>query len=239
MYPRLLLHWTCNLKSRLTFRYHESSQMSSLVETFVSKASALQRQGRAGRVRNGFCFRLYPKFRFVVGMSSEKHRDVLLYVLLLGECYQEMKFPSRFDAFMDYSIPEILRVPLEELCLHIMVKTLVICQIICYHFFIICVLVLLLSLLFLLQKCQYGSPEDFLSRALDPPQPQSVSNAVNLLRKIGACHPGSHLLTPLGHHLASLPVNVKIGKMLIYGAIFGCLEPIVRLFRRHRRFFCV
>ncbi|KAM9338234.1 ATP-dependent RNA helicase DHX29 [Symphorus nematophorus] len=147
-------------------KYHESSQMSSLVETFVSKASALQRQGRAGRVRNGFCFRLYPKFRF--------------------------------DAFMDYSIPEILRVPLEELCLHIM-------------------------------KCQYGSPEDFLSRALDPPQPQSVSNAVNLLRKIGACHPNNHLLTPLGHHLASLPVNVKIGKMLIYGAILGCLEPIATI----------
>lgn len=30
----------------------------------------------------------------------------------------------RFDAFMDYSIPEILRVPLEELCLHIMVHKL-------------------------------------------------------------------------------------------------------------------
>uniref|UniRef100_A0AAQ5Z5C9 RNA helicase n=1 Tax=Amphiprion ocellaris TaxID=80972 RepID=A0AAQ5Z5C9_AMPOC len=147
-------------------KYHENSQMSSLVETFVSKASALQRQGRAGRVRNGFCFRLYPKYRF--------------------------------DAFMDYSIPEILRVPLEELCLHIM-------------------------------KCQYGSPEDFLSRALDAPQPQSVSNAVNLLRKIGACHPDNHVLTPLGHHLASLPVNVKIGKMLIYGAILGCLEPIATI----------
>ncbi|XP_034458909.1 ATP-dependent RNA helicase DHX29 [Hippoglossus hippoglossus] len=147
-------------------KYHESSQMSSLVETFVSKASALQRQGRAGRVRHGFCFRLYPKFRF--------------------------------NSFMDYSIPEILRVPLEELCLHIM-------------------------------KCQYGSPEDFLSRALDPPLPQSVSNAVNLLRKIGACHPSDHLLTPLGHHLASLPVNVKIGKMLIYGAILGCLEPIATI----------
>ncbi|XP_058473418.1 ATP-dependent RNA helicase DHX29 [Solea solea] len=147
-------------------KYHESSQMSSLVETFVSKASALQRQGRAGRVRNGFCFRLYPKFRF--------------------------------DAFMDYSIPEILRVPLEELCLHIM-------------------------------KCQYGSPEDFLSRALDAPQPQSVSNAINLLRKIGACHLTNHLLTPLGHHLASLPVNVKIGKMLIYGAILGCLQPIATI----------
>uniref|UniRef100_A0A4W6C8I8 ATP-dependent RNA helicase DHX29 n=1 Tax=Lates calcarifer TaxID=8187 RepID=A0A4W6C8I8_LATCA len=156
-------------------KYHESSQMSSLVETFVSKASAFQRQGRAGRVRNGFCFRLYPKYRF--------------------------------DAFMDYSIPEILRVPLEELCLHIM-------------------------------KCQYGSPEEFLSRALDAPQPQSVSNAVNLLRKIGACHPDNHLLTPLGHHLASLPVNVKIGKMLIYGAILGCLEPIVRSLLVFRLYGC-
>ncbi|XP_056592999.1 ATP-dependent RNA helicase DHX29 isoform X2 [Triplophysa dalaica] len=147
-------------------RYHESSQMSSLVETFVSKASALQRQGRAGRVREGFCFRLYPKFRF--------------------------------DSFIDYSIPEILRVPLEELCLHIM-------------------------------KCEYGSPESFLCQALDPPQQQAVCNAVSLLRKIGACQQDSHTLTPLGHHLATLPVNVKIGKMLIFGAIFGCLEPIATI----------
>ncbi|XP_052423788.1 ATP-dependent RNA helicase DHX29 isoform X2 [Carassius gibelio] len=147
-------------------RYHESSQMSSLVETFVSKASALQRQGRAGRVRGGFCFRLYPKFRF--------------------------------ESFIDYSIPEILRVPLEELCLHIM-------------------------------KCEYGSPEDFLCRALDAPQQQAVCNAVSLLRKIGACQQDSYALTPLGHHLAALPVNVKIGKMLIFGAIFSCLEPIATI----------
>ncbi|KAG7476986.1 hypothetical protein MATL_G00088600 [Megalops atlanticus] len=147
-------------------RYHESSQMSSLVETFVSKASALQRQGRAGRVRNGFCFRLFTKYRF--------------------------------ESFMDYSVPEILRVPLEELCLHIM-------------------------------KCEYGSPEDFLSRALDAPQPQSVSNAVSLLRKIGACQQDGHTLTPLGHHLATLPVNVKIGKMLVFAAIFGCLDPIATI----------
>uniref|UniRef100_A0A8C2CR89 ATP-dependent RNA helicase DHX29 n=1 Tax=Cyprinus carpio TaxID=7962 RepID=A0A8C2CR89_CYPCA len=147
-------------------RYHESSQMSSLVETFVSKASALQRQGRAGRVQEGFCFRLYPKFRF--------------------------------KSFIDYSIPEILRVPLEELCLHIM-------------------------------KCEYGSPEDFLCQALDAPQQQAVCNAVSLLRKIGACQQDSYTLTPLGHHLAALPVNVKIGKMLIFGAIFGCLEPIATI----------
>ncbi|XP_068105350.1 ATP-dependent RNA helicase DHX29 isoform X2 [Hyperolius riggenbachi] len=147
-------------------RYHESSQMSSLVETFISKASALQRQGRAGRVREGFCFRLYTK--------------------------------ERFRSFLDYSVPEILRVPLEELCLHIM-------------------------------KCDLGSPEDFLSKALDPPQPQVISNAMSLLRKIGACDLTQPLLTPLGQHLAALPVNVKIGKMLIFGAIFGCLDTVAIL----------
>ncbi|XP_030883236.1 ATP-dependent RNA helicase DHX29 isoform X2 [Leptonychotes weddellii] len=147
-------------------KYHESSQMSSLVETSVSKASALQRQGRAGRVRDGFCFRMYTR--------------------------------ERFEGFMDYSVPEILRVPLEELCLHIM-------------------------------KCNLGSPEDFLSKALDPPQLQVISNAMNLLRKIGACELNEPTLTPLGQHLAALPVNVKIGKMLIFGAIFGCLDPVATL----------
>ncbi|KAG7322878.1 hypothetical protein KOW79_014224 [Hemibagrus wyckioides] len=147
-------------------RYHEGSQMSSLVETFVSKASAVQRQGRAGRVRNGYCFRLYTN--------------------------------TRFNGFVDYSKPEILRVPLEELCLHIM-------------------------------KCEYGSPEDFLSCALDAPPQQAVCNAVCMLRKIGACHRESYTLTPLGLHLASLPVDAKIGKMLIFGAILGCLEPVATI----------
>ncbi|XP_078405835.1 ATP-dependent RNA helicase DHX29 [Cetorhinus maximus] len=147
-------------------RYHESSQMSSLVETFISKANALQRQGRAGRVREGFCFRLYTQ--------------------------------ERYDSFIDYSVPEILRVPLEELCLHIM-------------------------------KCNHGPPEDFLARALDPPQLQVISNAMNLLKKIGACEISEAKLTPLGQHLATLPVNVKIGKMLIFGAIFGCLEPVATI----------
>lgn len=88
------------------------------------------------------------------------------------------------------------------------------------------------------QKCEYGSPEDFLCRALDPPQQQAVCNAVSLLRKIGACQQDSYALTPLGHHLAALPVNVKIGKMLIFGAIFGCLETIVSIFCSVLHNFC-
>ena len=72
-------------------RYSETSQMSSLTEVFVSKASAKQRQGRAGRVREGFCFRLFT--------ADKGHK------------------------MADFTVPEIMRVPLEELCLTIMVSS--------------------------------------------------------------------------------------------------------------------
>lgn len=50
---------------------------------------------------------------------------------------------------------------------------------------------------------------------------------MNLLKEVGACQSDDCSLTPLGHHLAALPVDVRIGKMLILAAIFGCLEQIV------------
>ena len=34
-------------------------------------------------------------------------------------------------------------------------------------------------------------------------------------------------LTPLGHHLATLPVDPRVGKMLLFGAIFSCLDPVL------------
>ncbi len=38
--------------------------MSLLVEDWVSRASALQRKGRAGRVRAGVCWGMYTRHRF-------------------------------------------------------------------------------------------------------------------------------------------------------------------------------
>ena len=79
--------------------------------------------------------------------------------------------------------------------------------------------------LILFQKCEYGEPEEVLGMALDPPQPQTVNRAITLLHSVGACSGGK--LTPLGHHLAALPVHVRLGKMLLYGAVFDCLQPVV------------
>jgi ATP-dependent RNA helicase DHX29 len=35
-----------------------------MVEDWISQANARQRQGRAGRVKPGICFRLYTRYRF-------------------------------------------------------------------------------------------------------------------------------------------------------------------------------
>ena len=34
-------------------------------------------------------------------------------------------------------------------------------------------------------------------------------------------------LTPLGYHLATLPVDPRVGKMILLGAIFSCLDPVL------------
>lgn len=36
-------------------------------------------------------------------------------------------------------------------------------------------------------------------------------------------------MTPLGFHLASLPVDIHIGKMIIYGAIFHALDAVLTI----------
>ena len=48
----------------LLFRYDASKGMESLDLTWVSRANALQRKGRAGRVAEGVCFHLFTSNQF-------------------------------------------------------------------------------------------------------------------------------------------------------------------------------
>ncbi|XP_011623212.1 DExH-box ATP-dependent RNA helicase DExH3 isoform X4 [Amborella trichopoda] len=143
--------------------YDALNNTPCLLPSWISKASARQRRGRAGRVQPGECYHLYPR------------------------CV--------YDAFAEYQLPELLRTPLQSLCLQI-------------------------------KSLQLGSISEFLSRALQSPELLSVQNAIEYLKVIGALDEKENL-TILGRHLSMLPVEPKLGKMLILGAIFNCLDPIL------------
>nr|XP_016437469.1 PREDICTED: DExH-box ATP-dependent RNA helicase DExH5, mitochondrial-like isoform X1 [Nicotiana tabacum] len=145
--------------------YDALNNTPCLLPTWISKVSARQRRGRAGRVHPGECYHLYPR------------------------CV--------YDAFADYQLPEILRTPLQSLCLQI-------------------------------KSLKLGSISEFLSRALQSPELLAVQKAIEYLKIIGALDESENL-TVLGRYLTMLPMEPKLGKMLILGATLNCLEPILTI----------
>jgi HrpA-like RNA helicase len=143
-----------------------------LVTDWCSRASAKQRAGRAGRVQEGLCLKLY---------SSHTANNVMKHT----------------------SLPELQRVPLEEICLSVMASGYT-------------------------TKTQTCS--DFLSQAPQPPSVESIKSALTVLRDVGALEVDNlqcESLSPLGRHLAKIPVNVRLGKMLLFGCLFNCIDPIL------------
>ncbi|XP_022862842.1 DExH-box ATP-dependent RNA helicase DExH5, mitochondrial-like isoform X2 [Olea europaea var. sylvestris] len=143
--------------------YDALNNTPCLLPSWISKVSAQQRKGRAGRVQPGECYHLYPR------------------------CV--------YDAFADCQLPEILRTPLQSLCLQI-------------------------------KSLKLGSISEFLSRALQSPEYLAVQNAIEYLKIIGALDENENL-TVLGRYLTMLPMEPKLGKMLILGAILNCLDPML------------
>ncbi|XP_039913473.1 putative ATP-dependent RNA helicase DHX57 [Hirundo rustica] len=150
-------------------RYDPGKGMESLEDTFVSKANALQRKGRAGRVASGVCFHLFSSHHFNHQLVKQQ-------------------------------LPEIQRVPLEQLCLRIKI----------------------------LEMFSEQSLHSVLSRLIEPPRTESLQASKVRLRDLGALTPDEKL-TPLGYHLASLPVDVRIGKLMLFGTIFRCLDPALTI----------
>ncbi|XP_040397034.1 3'-5' RNA helicase YTHDC2 isoform X2 [Cygnus olor] len=143
------------------------SCVTMLKTVWISKASAIQRKGRAGRCQPGVCFRLFSRLRF-----------------------QNM---------LEFQTPELLRMPLQELCLHTKLLAPINCPVV-----------------------------DFLMKAPDPPPALIVRNAVQMLKTIDAMDTWEDL-TELGYHLAELPVEPHLGKMVLCAVVLKCLDPILTI----------
>ncbi|KAJ0411570.1 hypothetical protein ATCC90586_004220 [Pythium insidiosum] len=119
-----------------------------------------------------------------------------------GECFRLFS-RRRFTAMAPQLAAEIHRVSLEQLCLQI-------------------------------KKLELGSIRSFLAKAIEPPSPTAIDAAVHELLAIAAFQRVESSvedvrLTPLGSHLAMLPLDARIGKFLIYGSILRCLDPVASI----------
>jgi ATP-dependent helicase HrpA len=144
-------------------RYDARTGTTRLQIEAVSQASADQRKGRCGRVRDGICVRLFD----------------------------EQSFAAR-PAFTD---PEMKRTGLAGVILR-------------------------------MKSLRLGDVEDF--RFLDPPHSRAISEGYRVLQELGALDE-ERALTPLGENLARLPVDPRIGRMILAGAEQGCLGEVLAL----------
>lgn len=81
----------------------------------------------------------------------------------------------------------------------------------------------LLDLVMRVKICKLGNIEDALAQALDPPSSKNIRRAIDALIEVDALT-ANEQLTPLGNQLAKLPLDAQLGKLLLYGTCFGCLD---------------
>ncbi|NXN71597.1 TDRD9 helicase, partial [Himantopus himantopus] len=135
-----------------------------------------------------------------------------------GYCYRLVHKDFWTDFIPEKSVPEILRCPLGTTVLKI-------------------------------KKLDMGAPKALLATALSPPSVGDIERTILQLKELGALttcvqteenlHDGE--LTFLGQVLAQLPVDLHLGKLIVLGHVFGCLEEclIIAAALSLRNFFAV
>ena len=70
--------------------------------------------------------------------------------------------------------------------------------------------------------------EEVLAKTIEPPDPDRVAAAIKDLQMVGALDDRKNL-TSLGRVLLKLPVEVQMGRLVLYGTFFRCLDQAVTL----------
>lgn len=116
-----------------------------------------------------------------------------------GKCFKLFTRETDEKKMRAQQIPELLRTPLEQLCLTV-------------------------------KAMGEHDVRKFLARAIDPPSVAALDSAIRSLREVEAIDLTERGdLTALGKHMANIPADLRISKMLIFGSVFGCLDPIVTI----------
>lgn len=123
-----------------------------------------------------------------------------------GICFRLFS-QNRYDTSMkEFMLPELLTTPLEELLLHV-------------------------KLMQYDNKLPINDAKEFLMEAMDSPSENSINTALQRLDDMNALDGPEGQLTLLGWHLAHIcngGVAVQMGKMMLWGHVFGCLDTILQ-----------
>ncbi|XP_072116547.1 ATP-dependent RNA helicase DHX30 isoform X1 [Mobula birostris] len=103
---------------------------------------------------------------------------------------------ERLEKMVDFQIPEILRTPLENIVVQSKIHIPDI------------------------------TASDFLSKAMDSPNPKAVNEAVQILQEIGVLDENESL-TLLGQRLAHISTDPRLAKAIVMACIFRCLSPVL------------
>lgn len=113
--------------------------------------------------------------------------------------YYALFTKERYEKLRAIGLPELLRVDLQEICLKVKAQA-------------------------------FQAPiREFLAEAIEPPDPKAVDSSIVKLEALDALTDDGEAITPLGRLLSSLPVHPSLGKMIVLGIIFRCLDPMIVL----------